>query len=216
MGRIPSGVLYRSSSPIDPKQGERRFAADDLLWEAGVVTAVNTSDCRLRFRNFKGFHATHYAALGERYQVALNMGHDYPSDAFLEDMYNGLEFLTERPGPYLIHGTEGVERTGYVCMVLEALMGASKEEVIADYLRSYEDYYRLDKNSKDYKAAQAQAVSNLLTFTGAADEAALDGLDLTQATHAYLLEQVKLSEAQIELLKLHLSGEYDAVPLIDY
>lgn len=216
MGRIPSGVLYRSSSPIDPKQGERRFAADDLMWEAGVVTAVNTSDCRLRFRNFKGFQATHYAALGERYQVALNMGHDYPSDAFLEDMYNGLEFITERPGPYLIHGTEGVERTGYVCMVLEALMGASKEEVIADYLRSYEDYYRLDKNSKDYKAAQAQAVSNLLTFTGAADEAALETLDLAQATRAYLLEQVKLSEIQIELLKLHLSGEYDAVPLIDY
>lgn len=216
MGRIPSGVLYRSSSPIDPKQGERRFAADDLLWAAGVVTAVNTSDCRLRFRNFKGFHATHYAALGERNQVALNMGHDYPSDAFLEDMYNGLDFLTERPGPYLIHGTEGVERTGYVCMVLEALMGASKEEILADYLRSYEDYYRLDKNSKDYKAAQRQAVSNLLTFTGAENETALDTLDLAQATRTYLLEQVKLSETQIELLKLHLSGAYDVVPDINY
>lgn len=216
MGRIPSGVLYRSSSPIDPKQGERRFAADDLLWAAGVVTAVNTSDCRLRFRNFKGFHATHYAALGERNQVALNMGHDYPSDAFLEDMYNGLDFLTERPGPYLIHGTEGVERAGYVCMVLEALMGASKEEILADYLRSYEDYYRLDKNSKDYKAAQRQAVSNLLTFTGAENETALDTLDLAQATRTYLLEQVKLSETQIELLKLHLSGAYDVVPDINY
>lgn len=200
-------MLYRSSSPIDPKQGERRFAADDLLWEAGVVTAVNTSDCRLRFRSFAGFHATHYAALGERNQVALNMGHDYPSDAFLEDMYNGLEFLTERPGPYLIHGTEGVERTGYVCMVLEALMGATKEEILADYLRSYEEYYRLDKDSKDYKTAQRQAVSNLLTFTGAADEAALETLDLVQATRAYLLEQVKLSEAQIDLLIAHLSGE---------
>ncbi len=206
VGNIPSGVLYRSSSPIDPNQGDRRFVADALLKETGVVTVVNASDCRFKFRGFEGYDNTHYATLGERNQVALNMGHDYPSDAFLEDMYNGLEFLTERSGPYLIHGTEGAERTGYVCMVLEALMGATKEELLADYLRSYEEYYRLDKDSKDYKAAQAQAVSNLLTFTGAADEAALETLDLVQATRAYLLEQVKLSEAQIDLLIAHLSG----------
>lgn len=200
-------MLYRSASPIDPKQGERRFAADDLLWEAGVVTAVNTADCRLRFRNFAGYRATHYAALGERNQVALNMGHDYPSDAFLEDMYNGLDFLSERPGPYLIHGTEGVERTGYVCMVLEALMGASKEEILADYLRSYEDYYRLDTGSTQYKAARRQAVSNLLSFTGAADEAALDQTDLAEATRTYLLEKVGLNESQIQLIIGHLSGK---------
>lgn len=199
-------MLYRSSSPIDPSQGERRFAADDLLWEAGVVTAVNTSDCRLRFRNFKGYRDTHYAALGERNQVALNMGHDYPSDAFLEDMYNGLDFLSERPGPYLIHGTEGAERTGYVCMVLEALMGASKEELLEDYLRSYEEYYRYEPDSDGWKAAERQAVSNLLTFTGAADEASLGALDLAQATRTYLLEQVGLSAEQIDLIVAHLSN----------
>lgn len=207
MGDIPEGWLYRSSSPIDPNQGDKRFVADALLKEAGVVTVVNTSDCRFKFRGFEGFGDTNYAALGDDYQVALNMGHDYPSDAYLEDMYNGLEFLAERPGPYLIHGTEGVERTGYVCMVLEALMGATKEEIIADYLRSYEDYYGLESDSEDYKAAQTQAVSNLLIFTGAADEASLTGLDLSQATRAYLLEQVGLSEAQVELLIAHLSGK---------
>lgn len=196
-------MLYRSSSPIDPKQGDRRFVADALVKETGVVTVVNTSDCRFKFRGFEGFDDTHYASLN---QVALNMGHDYPSDAFLEDMYNGLDFISEFPGPYLIHGTQGVERTGYVCMVLEALMGATKEELLADYLRSYEEYHRQGPDTASWRAAREQGISNLLTFTGAADEAAVDQIDLVRATRTYLLEQVGLSEAQIDLIVAHLSG----------
>lgn len=199
-------MLYRSSSPIDPKQGERRFVADLLLRRAGIAAVVNTSDCRLRFRNFAGYRDTYYARLDATDQVALNMGHDYPSEAFLEDMYNGLDFISERPGPYLIHGTEGIERTGYVCMVLEALMGASKEELLADYLRSYEEYRLVKPNTAPWRAARAEGISNLLTFTGAADEAALADLDLAAATRTYLLEQVGLSEKQIDLIVAHLSG----------
>lgn len=205
-GGVAPGVLYRSSSPIDPSQGERRFVADALLWRAGIAAVVNTSDCRLRFRNFAGYRDTYYARLDATDQVALNMGHDYPSDAFLEDMRNGLDFISERPGPYLIHGTQGMERTGYVCMVLEALMGASKEELLADYLRSYEEYLLVEQGSGEWNAARAQAVTCLLTFTGAADEHALDELDLAAATRTYLLEQVGLNEKQIDLITTHLSG----------
>lgn len=210
-GGIAPGVLYRSSSPIDPKQGQRRFVADVLLRRVGIATVVNTSDCRFRYSGFEGYRDTRYAALdsedsAKKGIVALNMGHDYPSDAFLEDMYNGLDFLSERPGPYLIHGTQGVERTGYVCMVLEALLGASKEELLADYLRSYEEYLLVEQGSAEWNAARAEAVQCLLTFTGGANEAALDGMDLVAATRAYLLEQVKLTETQVDLIVQHLSG----------
>lgn len=205
-GNIAPKTLYRSSSPIDPKQGDRRFAADALLKEAGVAAVVNTSDCRFRFRGFEGFGETNYAALGDTNQVALNMGHDYPSEAFLEDMRNGLDFLSERPGPYLIHGTEGVQRTGYMCMVLEALMGASKEELLEDYLRSYEEYHLVKANTAAWQAARDEAVSNLLTFTGAADEASLGALDLVQATRSYLLEKVGLTTEQVERIVKNLSG----------
>ena len=128
-----------------------------------------------------------------------------PPKLFLEDMGNGLDFISERPGPYLIHGTEGIERTGYLCMVLEALMGASKEELLADYLRSYEEYRRVEPYTAPWRVARAEAISNLLTFTGAADEAALDSMDLAAATRTYLLEKVGLSEAQIDLIVAHLS-----------
>ncbi len=204
-GGIAPGVLYRSSSPIDPRQGERRFVADALLRRTGIATVVNTADCRLRFRSFAGYRDTYYARLDVTDQVALNMGHSYASEAFLEDMGNGLDFISERPGPYLIHGTEGIERTGYLCMVLEALMGASKEELLAYYLRSYEEYRRVEPYTAPWRVARAEAISNLLTFTGAADEAALDSMDLAAATRTYLLEKVGLSEVQIDLIVAHLS-----------
>lgn len=198
MGNIAPGVLYRSSSPIDPKQGDRRFVADALVKKAGVVTVVNTSDCRFKFRGFEGFDATHYATLN---QVALNMGHDYPSDAFLEDMRNGTEFLTEYSGPYLIHGTQGVERTGYVCMVLEALMGASREEILADYMASYRDYYRLEPGTETWAALEARAEGYLAIFAGK------DSSDLAAAAGTYLTGTVGLTQAQVDTLKAHLSGK---------
>lgn len=202
MGNIAPGVLYRSSSPIDPAQGDRRFVADRLLGETGVTAVVNTADCRFRFQGFAGFDETHYATLDH---VALNMGREYGSQGFLEDMRNGLDFISERSGPYLIHGTQGAERAGYVCMVLEALMGASREEILADYLRSYADYYQLSPDSETWRAVEEQAEGCLMLFTGYWSEAALEKADLAQAAEGYLLRTVGLTQEQVDLIRAHLS-----------
>lgn len=204
MGSIAPGVLYRSSSPIDPNQGDRRFVADTLVKAAGVKTVVNTSDCRFRFKGFAGFDDTHYATLDH---VALNMGRDYPSQAYLEDIRNGLDFMGETQGPYLIHGTQGTERAGYVCMVLEALMGAGKEDILADYLRSYADYYQVEPGSQTWRALEAEATGHLMLITGIWDLAKLDSADLAQATEGYLLHTVGLTQKQVDDLKAHLAGK---------
>lgn len=204
MGNIAPGTLYRSSSPIDPRQGDRRFVADKLLAASGAVTVVNTSDCRFRFKGFEGFDATHYATLNH---VALNMKDPYADPGFLEDMRNGLDFMGENEGPYLIHGTQGIERAGYVCMTLEALMGASQEEIVADYMRSYADYYQLSPDTQLWKTMETQAVRCLMQIAGVDTGAALNTLDLAQATEGYLLERVELTREQVDLLKLHLAGK---------
>ena len=65
--------------------------------------------------------------------------------------------------------------------------------------------FRSEPYTAPWRVARAEAISNLLTFTGAADEAALDSMDLAAATRTYLLEKVGLSEAQIDLIVAHLS-----------
>lgn len=204
MGNIAPGILYRSSSPIALDQGERRFVADRLVKESGAVTVVNTSDCRFRFKGFEGFDDTHYATLEH---VALNMGHNYPSEAFLEDVRNGLDFMGEFEGPYLVHGTQGVERTGYLCMMLEALMGADKEAILADYMRSYADYYQLDPGSETWATLEDQATGYLMLCTGIWNEQALDSADLAQGAERYLTQTVGLTAQQVADLKANLAGE---------
>lgn len=195
MGNIAPGVLYRSSSPIDPGQGERRLVADGLLARTGVKTVVNTSDCRILFTSFEGYDETHYATLNH---VALRMENDYTAEGFVQDLRNGLDFMSEEEGPYLIHGTQGIGRTGYVCMVLEALMGASREEIMADYMRSFADYYQLDADSQEWQAIEAQAEGYLAGITGGQT-------DLSQGAENFLLHTVGLTRQQVELLKEHLS-----------
>lgn len=205
LGDIAGGALFRSASPIDPAQG-RRSEADALLKQFGVKTVVNLADCRFRYMDYPGFEDTHYAT---RRIVSLNMGADFRSAAFCEDVYNGLEFITEEPGPYLLHGGLGVERTGFVLMVLEALMGATKEELLADYMVSYENVYHVERGSEAWvNLERGCALYCLLTLTGAADETQLEGMDLAQAAEDYLTGPVGLKKDQVDLLKAHLAGNW--------
>ena len=76
--------------------------------------------------------------------IALGMMTDFVSDEFAEMIVRGLSFLSGQETPYLIHCTEGKDRTGFASMIVEMLMGASEEEIVSEYLLSYMNYYHLD------------------------------------------------------------------------
>ena len=48
-------------------------------------------------------------------------------------------------GPVYIHCTEGKERTGFVCVLLEALAGTSYDEMREDFMESYRNYFAVDQ-----------------------------------------------------------------------
>ncbi len=54
-------------------------------------------------------------------------------------------------GPIYIHCLEGKDRTGFVCLILEALAGASYEEMVNDYIKTYENYYGITKENDPNK-----------------------------------------------------------------
>ena len=45
--------------------------------------------------------------------------------------------MTGQEGPCYIHCTEGKDRTGFVCLLLEALCGANYGELRDDYMTTY-------------------------------------------------------------------------------
>jgi len=204
MGGIAEGALYRSSSPIDNQLGRAAYA-DQLIEDAGIATVVNFSDSADNIKTYlaaKDFSSPYYADLYKNGQVILlNMNLAYASDEFRANVIKGLVFMADHRGPYLIHCTEGKDRTGFVAALLEALMGATKDEIVADYMESYLNYYDVQPGTEKYNLIAQDVLGMLKVITGATD---LDKADLAAGARNYLLAGGMKAE-QIDSLMTHLS-----------
>ena len=202
LGGIAEGVLYRTSSPVNPELSRNTYA-DNFLKQAGVKTVVNLADSKEIMEGYEGYAGSYYATLDV---IPLNMGVDMYSEDAKASLKAGLEFMIGHEGPYAFHCTEGKDRAGYFAMLLEALMGATAEEITADYMASFENYYHVEKGSEAWnRIAASNIVKDLLKLTGAADESALAGADLAAAAAAYLTEGIGLTAEQVTALRARLS-----------
>ena len=153
------GVLYRSCSPIDPKHGRSAYA-DAALRAAGVTVVMNLADDEASARAYAGFEQSYYSTTDF---IALNMGVDFNAADFRDKLAEGLRFLAARPGVYAVHCAEGKDRAGYVTALLECLMGASYEEVAADYMRTFYNYYGVTPDNPRYDAIRSSNLDGGLT-----------------------------------------------------
>jgi hypothetical protein len=135
--------------------------------------------------------------------IALEMGTDYTAPAFREKLAAALRFIITHDGPWLIHDDTGQDRTGFAALLLEALMGTGTEEIIADYLASYVNYYRLDRESETCRIIRAIPEDMILTI---ADHRPPEGPDLREAAEAYLLARVGLAPEEIAALRARLEN----------
>lgn len=217
VGKIAPGVLYRSASPLEAVTG-RNAVADALLGQAGVKTIVNMADCRAKAPKYDTFAGTNYEKVHQDDGVVyLNMGSDLYAQVGLDDLRNGLDFMTEREGPYLIHSTYGADRAGHLLFLLEALMGADVDDIVADYMVSFENLYHIEPGSEAWAAlARGGVEADLLRLLEAEDmDAARDLAQSRTATGAtrleyaaqrYLVDKVGLTEEQVQTLKDHLAS----------
>lgn len=207
LGDIAEGVLYRTSSPVNPEIGRAAYA-DDLIEKAGVKTVVNLADNDEAIQGYfaaEGFDSPYYKSLYEAGSVvALNMGVDYKSEDFQSKLKTGLEFIIAHEGPYAIHCNEGKDRAGFTAILLEALMGASQEEIVADYMVSYENYYHVEKGSEQYDLISEVAVGMIRDLAGLEKDADLSEVDLQKAAEDYLTG-IGLTADQISALTARLS-----------
>ena len=203
VGDLAEGVLYRSSSPVNPELGRNTYA-DALIEKAGVKTVINLADSQEEMEAYEGYGESYYATLKV---LPLDMGVDFTAEDFNAKLKTGLEFLTANEGPYLIHCTEGKDRAGFVNTLLAAVMGASQEEIVNDYMLSFENYYGVEHGSDRWnRIARSNVIANLITIAGVEDEAALEKADLKAAAEAYLVETVGLTAEQVTALQETLSA----------
>ncbi|MFZ5860011.1 MAG: tyrosine-protein phosphatase, partial [Spirochaetota bacterium] len=207
---IKPGLVYRSSNPINNEIGRAAYA-DALAQAVGIKTVLNLSDSEADIQKYlaaPGFKSNYYKSLYEAGKVkALNMGVDLTAPEFGAKLAEGLRFLIQNDGPYLLHCTEGKDRAGFVSAVLESLMGARLQEVVADYMMSYENYYGVKKGSDQYTAiANSNIVTSLTTaMSGLPKSTDISGMPLAKFAQWYL-QSIGLSSDEIAALKVKLSA----------
>lgn len=137
MGDIAEGVLYRSSNPVDPVLGRNTYA-DKAAEEHGIKTVLNLADSENEAMRFYGFEDSYYSKQNVLY---LDMTLVFGEEPFRSGLAEGLRFMADNEGPYLIHCMEGKYRCGFVSALLECLMGADADEVEKDFLKTYINYF---------------------------------------------------------------------------
>jgi protein tyrosine/serine phosphatase len=189
------GVLYRSSSPINPAYGRNTYA-DKAAEKAGIITVVNLADPS---NTYEGTENTYYSTCQVTY---VNLGMDFLSEATLNGLAEGMRFIINNDGPYLIHCNEGKDRAGFVSALLECLMGATLDEVIDDYMLTYYNYYGVEEGSEKYNAVVNNNLIKVLNATFKVDD--VYKADLVAEAEAFLMEDAGLTADEVVALKAKL------------
>ncbi|MBR6498176.1 MAG: tyrosine-protein phosphatase [Clostridia bacterium] len=189
--------LYRSSSPVNPEIN-RNTQADAAAKEAGIKTFINLADNDEVMRGYEGFEESYYAA---QRIIALNLGVDFSADDFKAGLADGVRFIAQNEAPFLVHCNEGKDRAGFVSAVLECLMGASAEEVTADYMVTFYNYYGVEAGTEQYDAIARANIQKSLAAAFGIDS--ITGADLAAEAQEYLLA-IGVSEEEIAAVKAKL------------
>ena len=201
--------LYRGSSPIDPELGRSAYA-DAALRNAGVTVIMNLANSQAEAEAFQGYADTYYA---QQKIVFLNLGVDFQADEFKAGLATGLRCFANNKGVYYVHCKEGKDRAGFVSALLECLMGATYDEVVSDYLKTYQNYYNVVDGKQQPLSAETLAaiadsniVKTLQTAFGVED---LKTADLAAKAEAYI-SGIGLTAEEIANLKANLAGSVPA------
>ena len=209
-GKIGEGALFRSSSPINNEIGRAKYA-DALVKENGIRTVMNLADSEesiLSYMEKEDFASPYYASLFENGDViALNMGVSFKTREFQASLSEGLTFLASKEGPYLVHCTEGTDRAGFTSALLSALMGLTYQEIVEDYMTTYENYYHIEKGSEQYEAVKKSNIDSMLSFIASVESDKLSQVDLSLKAEEFLFA-IGMEEETVRKLKENLAKNY--------
>lgn len=203
-GNLKENLIFRGASPVDNSRNRARYV-DALLEIHEIKCVIDLADSFENIAEYTAlddFFSEYTLSLLEKGDVALlSMSSSYGSDAYKRSLVKGFEFMLSHDGPYYIHCMEGKDRTGFVCALIEALAGASYEEMRNDYMMTYENYYKIfpDSNPEKYDAVVKLYFDSFMRcISGKDDLSAVTQDDYVSGAKSYLMSG-GMSEENVNL-----------------
>ena len=201
MGNIAPNMLYRSSHPIQDSKQEKIISL--LAANAKIAAIINLSDTMSGIMGKAIFAPWYNKLLKNNLVLALGMDFSCTSTNFKNKFKKALQFMISTEGSWLIHCHAGVDRTGFVCMVLESFMDASLDDVVNDYLLSFNRIFETSIYASTEKA-DAHVAMQILSIMS--NSQSINEKNLQRIAETYLRMSVGLSVEEVELLRAKLSG----------
>ena len=204
VGRLKKGTLYRAASPCD-NQHNRAPYVDALIRDAGVNCIVDLADNEGKVQKYiaaEDFNSPYWLSLYEGgHVILLSMSMNFQADDFKAKVCEGLKAMSAQEGPYLVHCTEGKDRTGFMCMLIEALAGASYQEIVGDYMITYDNYYQITEQSDKakYDTILNRNLVAMIRYIVNDDSVDITTADLSLYARNFLLS-IGMTDAEIDAL----------------
>ncbi len=155
-GALKTNLVFRGASPCDNSHN-RASTVDSILEEYNITYNIDLADSETNMTNYlnnTSYSFPYTKKLYEDFNVSLlSLSSSYEADYYKQAVVRGLsEALakSDSNSKIYIHCMEGKDRTGFVCLLIEALCGASYSELEKDYMQTYYNYYKISKeNNKD-------------------------------------------------------------------
>ena len=210
-GRLRSGFFFRGASPVDDKN-LRAACTDALIRQNGIGFVLDLADTEEKAAAYPFFSGSRLEELlGEGRAACVGLNAAYRSAEYAEKLCGGLRRMISQDQPVYIHCTEGKDRTGFVCLLLEALAGADEEELLQDYMITYENYYGITEAGTPGKYAsivQLRFRDMIEWLAGVPEGTELAGQTFEQPAREYLAK-AGMTESEIGALTQYLIQDHD-------
>ena len=203
IGNIAPNTLYRSSHPIKDNKQEKTISL--LASNAKISTVINLCDSKHGIMGKAIFAPWYNNLLKNNKVIALGLDFSITSANFRKKFKEAVQFIIRTEGPWLIHCHAGVDRTGFVSMVLESFMGSALNDVINDYLKSFNSIF---ESSVYHSTQKTDASAAMQILSVMSDSQEINEQNLQNISEIYLRNKIGLSVEEIELLRMRLSGDF--------
>lgn len=205
-GALKEDTLYRGASPAF--DGRRRAGyVNALMQRDGIAYDLDLSDNpmevekHLERARMQGADTSYFETLKNGGDIGLiDLNQAYREQKFATSLAHGLYEMAKNDGPYYIHCIEGKDRTGFTCMLLEALAGATYDEMVADYMKTYDNYYGINQKTEPFKYETIKTIHADAMLAYIAGDTADDDEPNYSAGARNYLEYGGLSQAQISVI----------------
>lgn len=196
----PKSLIYRSATPCE-NDYNRAYHVSELCRKYNINYVIDLSNKQEEVDEcYKqdDIDNEYWKYLYEQKRVIpLSLDVNYQSEKCAQRLVEILRFIINNDGPYLIHCSEGKDRTGYAAIVIKGILKHSLSEIEYDYMKTYDEYYHITKQTKP---ESYEAIKELYFDRMAKHVFGNDMNDLYSHTKEYLLK-VGMSEEEINQLE---------------